>query len=124
MADIEIEIRDDTLLLAVSGVVHVADVIAAIEKYYPLVTKHVIWDVTHADLNQAVPDEFRQVFPLVKRYRRPSPGARTAYVARREKDYALARMFSILVQLEEVSSDIQVFYTLKEAEEYIRQGGD
>jgi hypothetical protein len=59
--DIQYENTDGIVVLRVIGAVTFTQITEAMSKYFPLISKHLIWDYTEGDLENVSPYEFRSV---------------------------------------------------------------
>jgi len=61
MAEIYYENTDDIVVLKVVGSVPFNQISEAFNQYFPLVSKHLIWDYSEGDLDNVSPSDFKRV---------------------------------------------------------------
>ena len=96
----------------------------ALNQYFPLVIKHLIWDYTEGDLNNVSPFDFKSVPQMSKPlFSNRQIGGKTAFVCPNDYLYGMFRMYTAFADIEEMPYKYQVFKTMREAIVWVRSVG-
>ena len=120
MAEIKSDIHPELAVFTVEGALSVYEVIDTLNTYYPnLVKKHIIWDFTNGDLSDMAIADFEMIAKVAKKIMTPSKERKTAFVASRDLEYGLMRMYSVFGELKLTPTNYSVFKSLAEAKAWI-----
>ena len=78
-----------------------------------------LWDFTNATIDYLIADDMRTLFKLTNAMGSVREGGKTALVAPTDLGYGLSRMFQIMADTEDFPFNINVFRTLKEANQWL-----
>lgn len=120
MASILIEQQDNITVIHASGNVTYNELINTIKHNYDLVTCHILWDFTDANLCDITSAQSAIIFECVKKYRPYCPGGKTAFVSTSNGTYGMTRMFSALAEIAGIPYTYRAFRSLDEAFTWLR----
>lgn len=124
MANIEIVTEGELLIVNVKGELSAVEAIAVINKHYPSGNiKDVIWDMTEGSMLSISRDGLSLVAHAAKVAvaNGARKGGRTVFVANRESEYGMARMYSIISEIAGVPVDYHVYKNLEDARHWLKQ---
>ncbi|MDD2733765.1 MAG: hypothetical protein PHF56_07470 [Desulfuromonadaceae bacterium] len=120
---IEIKITGDLLIATVTGDLAAKDVIAVIEEYYSGgIVKDVVWDFSNGSMKALSKQGFKEIASAtVKALANGArQGGRTVFVANRDTEFGLMRMYIAIAEMTGVSVTYTVFRTLAEALRWLK----
>lgn len=125
MAVVRTQFSNDLAVFTVEGLLSAAEIVAAIKEFYPSsVKKHVLWDLTRADMSGITSMQFREVAFTVRRYLpEDRVCGRTAFVSVSEIDFGLSRMYTIYAEDEGVPAQYEVFHNKEDALKWLLKDG-
>jgi hypothetical protein len=113
------ESKDLTTFQA-TGVLTLEEQLAALRPFYEgNPTKNVLFDLRAITGNRVSSSELEQIADLMARYKDKRPQGKTALLVSGKADYGLGRMVSIMAETKEVPVQVQVFYSIDEAMEWL-----
>ncbi len=124
MTGINYENIDDIVVLRVVGGVTFNQILDALHDYFPLVSKHLIWDYTEGDLANATPQDFKSIPAIsAKLFANRQQGGRTAFVCPTDYLYGMFRMYTAFADIQKMPYDYEVCESLKEAIVWVKHTG-
>jgi hypothetical protein len=123
MLTIEIKITGDLLIVTVTGDLTAKDVIAVIEEYYPDgIVKDVVWDFSNGSMKALSNQGFKEIASATAKALASGArqGGRTVFVANRNSEFGLMRMYTAIAEMTGVSVKYTVFRTLAEALQWLK----
>lgn len=113
------EARDLTAHLC-EGRVAIEEIAETIRKFYSGVpTRHVLWDLTEADVSDIHSSQIESLADLVKSIAHSRSGGKTALVAASDLSFGLSRVYQALAEITDQASELQVFRSVEEARAWI-----
>lgn len=91
-----------------------------VQSFYKSPTKNLIWDLSEASVEDITPGYVGLIQGLVRRLGVSRKGGKTAFVAPRDLEYGMARMFQILSDKKAFPFNIGVFRSHDEAKKWLR----
>jgi hypothetical protein len=82
-------------------------------------TLHVLWDLSEANLSELNTGNIRDDAKLTKSLADKRKGGKTAIVSGNALEYGLSRMLETFYEMEEVPFEVQVFYNINDAMEWL-----
>jgi len=113
----------DLTVYTVAGTVPAAVYATNIHEFYVVgpVTKHVLWDLTGAELEHLLPGDVQSIAKTPRKFLEDRAGGRTAIVAPNDLAFGLARMYEFTVDPAEVPVEVQVFRSAEEASRWLQE---
>ena len=100
MPEIYYENTDDIVVLKVAGSVTFDQISDALNNYFPLVSKHLIWDYTAGDLDNVSPFDFKRVPEMSKLlFINRQLGGKTAFVCPTDYLFGMFRMYTAFADI-------------------------
>jgi hypothetical protein len=93
----------------------------AVQSFYKSPTKNLIWDLSEASVEDISPEYVGWIQSRVRRLGVSREGGKTAFVAPKDLEYGMARMFQILSDKEAFPFDVGVFRAHDEAGKWLRE---
>jgi hypothetical protein len=91
-----------------------------LEEFYSQPTKHLIWDITRADIQTATTDDLKKIVSVTKSHAKSRPGGKTAILGNSDLQYALGRMYATFCEFERHPIEISVFRNLDSAMQWLQ----
>ncbi|MFZ4859883.1 MAG: hypothetical protein ACOYL3_26235 [Desulfuromonadaceae bacterium] len=121
MPEIFYENTGDVVVLKVVGSVTFDQISDALNQYFPLVSKHLIWDYTEGDLDNVSPFDFKRVPEMSKQlFTNRQQSGRTAFICPTDYLFGMFRMYTAFADIEEMPYKYEVFKTMREAIVWVR----
>ncbi len=120
MASVLIERLENITVIHVDGKVSYNEVINIIKHNYDIVTCHILWDLTSANLCDITSTHFRSILEYAKTHRPYCPGGKTAYVSTADSTYGMTRMFSAMAEISGMAYPYSSFRSFDEAVTWLR----
>ena len=109
-----------TAILTVSGVFTYEDVIQALKDFYEGdVTPNMVWDFTDADLSEMTSEHLRLIVEFAVSKARLRKKGRTAFVATKDFEFGIARMFDTFAEMGKHTIPTYTFRDMDKAIEWI-----
>lgn len=115
MAEIICEKNEDVVILRVIGSVTFDQISEAVRQYFPLVTKHLIWDYTNGNLLNVTPGDFRSVPALAAKCFSNRNCGRTAFACPQDHIYGMFRMYMAFADITEMPYEYAVHRSFEDA---------
>jgi hypothetical protein len=116
MSEINYEKVDDIVVLRVIGAVTFTQITDAMNQYFPLISKHLIWDYTEGDLENVSPLDFSKVPDISKKlFTNRLHGGRTAFVCPADYLYGMFRMYTAYADIQAMPYEYDVCKSFREA---------
>lgn len=124
MAVVRTKFSDDLAIFTVEGVLSVSEIIATVKAFYPSnVKRHVLWDLTKADMSGITSTQFKELAFTVRQNLPEARRGRTAFVSVSEIDFGLSRMYTIYAEDEGVPAQYEVFHNREDALKWLLKEG-
>ena len=123
MAEIDIKIEDDLLIVTVTGNLSSDEIISVVKEYYPTgKIKNAIWDMLEGSAVTIKQQGFRDIAKAAKKSTANGfrQGGKTVYVGSKSVEYGICRMYTAIAEMTGVSVEYNVFRTLDEARAWLR----
>jgi len=100
---------NDLSIIKCSGRLNEEEIRDTVQSFYKRPTKNLIWDLSEASAEDISPEYVRWIQGLVKRLSVSRQGGKTAFVAPKDLEYGMARVFQILSDKEVFPLKVGVF---------------
>lgn len=124
MEQIKIERNEDKKLTIIKlfGDATSDMIIDALDQFYTSeFTLNVLWDLSDANTSSLTSNQMNTIIEHAKKYSQLRPNGKTAYVSPKDMDFAMARMYQILSELNEHPISHYVFRNHSEAMSWLEE---
>jgi hypothetical protein len=121
LADISVEQLDDVMVFRAVGTMSYGEVVETIETCYPLVTRHILWDLRDCDLTGITSNQFMMLPAIARSFMANREGGKSAYVGSDTINYGLLSMYVVTAELQGITYSYNVFRTVEAALEWLQK---
>lgn len=115
MANISLEQLNNITVFRVAGTLSFNELVGTIEKFYPLVTGHILWDLTGGEFGEISVEQFDTLPYIINKCMINRVNGKNAYVSSDDKDYGLLRMYQLISRYRSMAHESNVFREMEAA---------
>jgi hypothetical protein len=119
MAEIICENQNDIVMLRVIGGVTFAEIAEAVKEHFPKVTRHLLWDYTHGNLDNVTADDCKKITDLSAKYFVNRKFGRTAFACPDQCTYGMFRMYTAFADIKGLPYEYAVHRNFENALEWV-----
>jgi len=119
LADISVEQYNDIMVFRAIGTMSYDELVDTIETCYPLVTRHILWDLRDCDLTGITSNQFMLLPALARSFLVNRKDGKSAYVGSDSINYGLLSMYVLIAEIQGITYSYNVFRTFEAALEWL-----
>ena len=119
MADISVEQLGEIMFFRAIGSLSYDELVETIETCYPLVTRHILWDLRDCDLTGITSNQFMMLPAIAKSFTVNSKDGKSAYVGTDTVSYGLLSTYVVIAEIQGIRYSYNVFRTFEAALEWL-----
>lgn len=123
MADISVKQADDIMVFKAIGTLSYVELVETITTCYPLVTRHILWDLRDCDLTGITSNQFMMLPAIAGSFLVNRQGGKSAYVGTDTVNYGLLSTYVVIAEIQGIKYSYNVFRTLEAAVEWLQSSG-
>ena len=120
MADISVEQLGEIMFFRAIGTLSYDELVETIETCYPLVTRHILWDLRDCDLTGITSNQFMMLPGIATSFMVNRNGGKSAYVGTDTISYGLLSTYVVIAEIQGIRYSYNVFRTLEAAMEWLQ----
>jgi len=120
LADISVEQLGEIMFFRAIGTLSYDELIETIETCYPLVTRHILWDLRDCDLTGITSNQFMMLPAIAKSFMVNRKDGKSAYVGTDTISYGLLSTYVVIAQVQGITYSYNVFRTIETAIEWLQ----
>src|SRR5689334_14828636 len=103
LADISVERLEDIMVFRAIGTLSYDELVETIETCYPLVTRHILWDLRDCDLTGITSNQFMMLPAIARSFMANRKNGKSAYVGTDTISYGLLSMYVLIAEIQGVT---------------------
>jgi hypothetical protein len=120
LADISVEQLGEIMFFRAIGTLSYDELVETIEACYPLVTRHILWDLRDCDLTGISSNQFMMLPAIATSSMVNRKDGKSAYVGTDTVGYGLLSSYVVTAKVQGITYSYNVFRTLEAAMEWLQ----
>jgi hypothetical protein len=120
LADISVEQVDEIMIFRAIGTLSYDELVETIETCYPLVTRHILWDLRDCNLTGITSNQFMMLPAIANSFMVNRKDGKSAYVGTDTINYGLLSSYVVMAEVQGIKYSYNVFRTLESAIEWLQ----
>jgi hypothetical protein len=120
LADISVQQSGEIMVFRTVGALSYDEIVETIETCYPLVTRHILWDLRDCDLTGITSNQFMMLPAIAASSMVNRNGGKSAYVGTDTVNYGLLSTYVVTAKVQGITYSYNVFRTLEAALQWLQ----